>query len=83
MTKHIKKKKNNSDEKDNSDDEDSDSDFSEGIPDCIDNDNWKAFWLTLLKPIDYKSSQKNVFSQMNNVMTNMKSRHHTKLLSRV
>ena len=44
-----KKEKNHSDEKDNSDDEDSDSDFSEGIPECIDNYDWKAF---LVNPLE-------------------------------
>jgi len=70
-------------EKNGDNDEDKDSDSSEGIPECIDNDEWKAFWLTLWKLIDYMSSQKNVFSQVNNVMTKIKSRHHTELLSRV
>jgi hypothetical protein len=45
--------------------------------------NGKIFWLTLSKLIDYMSSQKNVFNQMNNVMTTIKSHHHTELLSRV
>ena len=43
----------------------------------------KLFWLTLSKLIDYKSSQKNVFGQTNNKMTNIKSHHHTELLSKV
>jgi hypothetical protein len=45
--------------------------------------NGKLFWLTLWKLIDYMSSQKNVFNQMNNIMTKIKSYHHTELLSRV
>ena len=45
MTKHIKRKKKNN----NDDDEDNDSDFSEGIPECIDNDEWKAF---LVNPLE-------------------------------
>ena len=45
--------------------------------------NGKLFWLTLLNLKDYMSSQNNVFSQMNNVMTKIKSHHHTELLSRV
>jgi hypothetical protein len=38
--------------------------------------NGKLFWLTLSKLIDYMSSQKNVFSQMNNVMTKIKIQNY-------
>jgi len=45
--------------------------------------NGKLCWLTLSNLIDYMSSPINVCSQMNNVMTKIKSHHHTELLSRV
>jgi hypothetical protein len=70
-------------EKNGDNDEDKDSDSSEGIPECIDNDKWKAFLVNPLEAHRLHEFTKNVFSQMNNVMTKIKSHHHTELLSRV
>ena len=75
-----KGKKTGDDVKDNDDDDDSDSDFSEGIPECINNDKWKAF---LVNPFEPQRLHEFTKQCLQYVMTKIKSHHHTELLSRV